>query len=81
MFIPTHQKIRDKPLAGPIKHCLQMDRSVLPLDPRHLEVLAGVPKMISEPIARLAQTVPLSCINISTISKQTETSFYLTQVT
>jgi hypothetical protein len=57
-----------------------MDESMLPLDPHHLEVLLGAPKTISEPIARMAQTVPLSYVKICTISKWAETSFYLTQV-
>jgi hypothetical protein len=37
--------------------------------------------MISEPMVRLAQTVHLSCAKISTVSKWTETSLYLTLVT
>ena len=37
----------------------------------------GVSKMIFEPMVCLAQTVHISCINCSTISKQTETSFHL----
>jgi hypothetical protein len=60
---------------------LQMDQSILPLDPRHREVPLGVPKTISKPIARSVQTMPLSCVKISTISKRTETNLYLTQVT
>jgi hypothetical protein len=58
-----------------------MDRSMLPLDPYHLDVPSGVPKMIFEAIARLAQTKPMPCVKISSIPKQTETSFYSTQVT
>jgi hypothetical protein len=54
---------------------------VLPLDPHHLEVPSGAPKTIFEPIARSVQTVPLFCENITTVSKQIEMSFYLTQVT
>jgi hypothetical protein len=38
----------------------------------------GAPKTISKPIARSVQTVHLSCVKISTISKETETSFHLT---
>jgi hypothetical protein len=52
--------------------------SELPLDPRHLGVLSGVPKMIFEPIGHSVQTVQLSCIEISTISKESEMSFHLT---
>jgi hypothetical protein len=60
---------------------LQVDQSKLSLDPRHLGVQLGAPKMISEPIARSAQTGHLSCIEISIISKETKTSFHLTHVT
>jgi hypothetical protein len=38
-------------------------------DPRHLVVPSGAPKMISKPTVRSAQTVHLSWIKISTISK------------
>jgi hypothetical protein len=37
--------------------------------------------MIFEPVVRLAQTMHLSCIEINTIFKWTEVSFYLTHVT
>jgi hypothetical protein len=37
--------------------------------------------MISEPIVRSEQTMHLSCVDINTISKQTERSFLLTNVT
>jgi hypothetical protein len=58
-----------------------MDGSMLPLDPRQLEVPSSAPKTIFEPIARLVQTVPLSCIKINTVSNQTEASFHFTHVT
>jgi hypothetical protein len=38
-------------------------------------------KMISEPMIRSVQIVHLSCIKISTISKQTETSIHLSLIT
>jgi hypothetical protein len=38
-------------------------------------------KVISKPMVHSAQTVHLSCIKISTISKQTKTSFQLGLVT
>jgi hypothetical protein len=41
-------------------------------DPHHLAVSSGESKMISEPTVRSAQTVHLSWIKISTISKQTK---------
>jgi gamma-glutamylcysteine synthetase len=37
--------------------------------------------MISEPVVRSAQTVHLSCVKISTISKQTESSDHLSLIT
>jgi hypothetical protein len=48
---------------------------------RNLGVPSSVSKMISELTVRSAQTVHLSWIKISTISKQTETSFHLSLVT
>jgi hypothetical protein len=47
----------------------------------HLGVPSGASKMISEPTVHLAQTVHLSCVKISTISKQTESIFHLSQAT
>jgi hypothetical protein len=41
----------------------------------------GVPKMISEPMVRSSQIVHLGCGKINTISKWTETSLHLTNVT
>jgi hypothetical protein len=41
----------------------------------------GLPKMISMPVEYSAQTVHLSCAEINTIFKQTETSLYFTNVT
>jgi hypothetical protein len=49
--------------------------------PRHLRVLSGASKMISEPMVRSVQTVHLSCIKISTISIWTETSFHFSLIT
>ena len=42
------------------------DRNKIPLDPHHLEVPAGVSKMISEPMVCSAQTMHLSCVKVST---------------
>ena len=58
-----------------------MDRNELPLDPRHLGVPSGASKPIYVPMVRSVQTVHLSCVKISTISKQTEMSFHLSLVT
>jgi hypothetical protein len=41
----------------------------------------GASEMISEPTVRLAQTVHLSLIKITTVSKRTETSFHLSLIT
>jgi hypothetical protein len=62
-------------------HYLQIGRNELPLEPHYLGVPLGVSKTIFEPIVRSAQTVHLYCINISTISKPTETSFHLSHMT
>ena len=62
-------------------HYLQMDRNELRLEPRNLGVPSDAYKMISEPMLRLAQTVQLSCVQISTISKRTEMSFHLCLIT
>ena len=51
---------------------LKMDPNKLPLEPRHLVIPSGASKMISEPMVRSVQTVHLSCVKISTISKRTE---------
>jgi hypothetical protein len=69
------------PISHRYKHYFQTDRNEILQDPHHLGVPTGASKMISEPTVRLAQTVPLSWIKISTISKRTETSFHLSLVT
>jgi hypothetical protein len=58
-----------------------MDPNGIPHDPRHLGVPSGASKMISEPVVHLAQTIHLSCVKISTISKRTKSSFHLSLVT
>jgi hypothetical protein len=60
---------------------LQIGPNELPLDPRHEGVPLGVSKMISEPMVCSTQIVHLSCAEINTISKQTQTSFPLTHIT
>jgi hypothetical protein len=52
------------------KYYLQMDRNEILHDPRHLRVPSGASKMISELTVRSAQTVQLSWIKLSTVSKQ-----------
>jgi uncharacterized protein YcgL (UPF0745 family) len=39
-----------------------MDRTELPLEPRHIGVPSSVSKMISMPMLRSVQTVHLSCV-------------------
>jgi hypothetical protein len=52
-----------------------MNRNELSLDPRHLWVPPGLPKMIFEPTACSAQTMHIPYITINTISKLTEMRF------
>jgi hypothetical protein len=59
------------------KQRLQTDQNEIPHDPRHLGFLFGASQTISKPMVCSAQTVHLSCVNISTISKRTEISFHL----
>jgi hypothetical protein len=47
----------------------------------HLGLPSGASKTISEPMVRLAQTMHLSCVKISTISKRNEMSIHLSLVT
>jgi len=63
------------------EHYLQTDINEHPLVPRHLGVASSSAKMIFEPIVRLAQTVHLSCVKNSSISKPTKSSFHLSLVT
>ena len=65
------------PILHRHKHYLQMERREIPHDPRHLGVPSGASKMISEPLVRSVKTVLLSCVKISTTSKWTETSYFL----
>jgi len=58
-----------------------MDQSKITYDTRHLEVLSDASKLISEHKVRSMQTVHLSCIKISTMSKQTRPSFHLSLFT
>jgi hypothetical protein len=60
---------------------LQMDQNEIPHYPGHLCVLSGVSKAIFKPVVHSAQTVLLSCVKNSTMSKMTKTSIYLSLVT
>jgi hypothetical protein len=59
----------------------QMNWIKHPLELRHLGVLLGACKTISEPMVCLAQTMHLSCTDTNTISKWTKTRFDMTHVT
>jgi hypothetical protein len=58
-----------------------MDRTELPLEPRHLGVPWSASKMISMTMVCSVQSVHLSCTDSNTISKQTKTRLHMTQVT
>jgi hypothetical protein len=53
------------------------DHNEIHHDRRHLGFPSGASKMIFEPMVRPAQSVHLSCVKITTISKRTETRFHL----
>jgi hypothetical protein len=54
-------------------HYLQTNRRELPLEPRHLGVPSGAPKMIYMPMVCSVETMHLSCTNTNTVSKRTKT--------
>jgi hypothetical protein len=58
-----------------------MDRTKLPLEPRHLGVPSSVSKTISMPMVRSLQTVLQHCTDTNTISKWTTMRFHMTHVT
>jgi hypothetical protein len=58
------------------EHYLQMDRYEILHDPHHLGVPSGASKKISELMVQSGQTMHLSCIKVSTISKQTKMSIH-----
>jgi hypothetical protein len=62
-------------------HYLQMDRTELPLKPRHQGVPSSASKMISIPMVCSVQNVHLSCFDTNTISKRSKTRFHTTHVT
>jgi hypothetical protein len=62
-------------------HCLQADQNKIPHDPHHLGVPSGASKMIFEPTVRSTHDVQLSWVKVSTIFKQTESSFHLSLIT
>jgi hypothetical protein len=76
MFSTNHA-----PILNPHQHYLQIDQTTIPHDPHHLGLPSGASKTISEPVVRSAQTLHLSCVKISTISKRIESSIHLNLVT
>jgi hypothetical protein len=58
-----------------------MNQNEIPHDPLHLGVPSGVSKMIYDVVVCSAQTMRLSCVKTSTISKRTESSIHLSLVT
>jgi hypothetical protein len=62
-------------------HYLQIDRNKILHYPRPLGVPSGASRTISELTIHSAQTVQLSWIKISTVSKRTKTSFHLSLIT
>jgi hypothetical protein len=70
-------KMISKPMVCLAQHCLQIERSEISHDSCHLGVSLGASKTIFEPIVCSTQTVHLSCVKISTISKWTKMSFHL----
>jgi hypothetical protein len=69
------------PIMHRNKHYLQKDENEILYDPCHLGVPSVASKMVSKAMVRLVQTMDLSCIDTNTISKRTETRFYMTHVT
>jgi hypothetical protein len=61
-------------------HHLQMDWNKILHDQCHIGDTSSVSKIISDPMLHSAQTVHLSCVKVSTISKQTKTSIHLSLV-
>jgi hypothetical protein len=51
------------------------------LEPHHLGVPSGAPKMIYEQLEHLAQIMHLFCIDSNTVYKEKEVRFHMTHVT
>jgi hypothetical protein len=63
------------------QHCLQMDRTEIPLEARDLGVPSSASKMISMHMVCTVQTIHLSCTDTTTVSKRTKTRFHWTHIT
>jgi hypothetical protein len=59
----------------------ETDQNEIPHESCHLGVPSALSKMISKPMVGSAQTVHLSSVKTSTISKQTKISFHMTYIT
>jgi hypothetical protein len=68
------------PILHRHQHFHQMVKNEISHDPCHHGVPTGVSNTFSEAVAYSAQTVHLSCVKISTISKRTESSFHLSLI-
>ena len=81
-FVEFLNRLFTPPLAilGPL-NCLYAHQSEILYDTRHHGVLSGVSKLISKHMVRSMQTMHLSCIKISNISKQIKPSFHLSLFT
>jgi hypothetical protein len=64
------------PIMHRHQHFHQMDQNEIPHNPRHFWVPSGPSKTISEAVVLSAQTVRLTCVKISTVSKWTESSIH-----
>ena len=69
------------PILHRNKHYLQMDRSEIQYDTRHLGVPLSLIKLISKHMVCSMQTVQVSCIKISTFYEQTQPNFHLSLFT
>jgi hypothetical protein len=69
------------PILHQYLHCLKTDWNKIPHNQRHQEVLSGASNMTFEHMAHSEQTVHLSCVKISTITKQIESSLQLSLIT
>jgi hypothetical protein len=57
-----------------------MDQNQFLVGQCHVGLQSVAPKRIFKPLVRSAQTMHLSCVEINSISKQTETSFHFTHL-
>jgi UDP-N-acetylglucosamine:LPS N-acetylglucosamine transferase len=75
LMVRLAQTISD--LMVHLAQTIHLSFNEIPDDPHHLGVPSAASKIVSEAMVRLAQTLHVSCVKISTISKQTQMSFHL----